>query len=184
MATNPFLSKPGQTSPDPPAAKTESKHTISLYVANKPGVLVRIAQVFARRSFNIDSLVVSEGRNPRYSRMTIVCQGDPDTLEQIIKQCAKLVDVLHASEHEKGTVIEKEFALVKVKATAGNRSEILQISEHFKAETVDFTEESLILQVSGSTEKLDAMAALLDKYGIVEQVRTGKVLMARGLAET
>ncbi|MEK8023090.1 MAG: acetolactate synthase small subunit [Candidatus Hydrogenedentota bacterium] len=160
------------------------KHTLSIYVANKPGVLVRVSQVFARRGFNIDSLVVSATNDPRFSRMTIVCSGDADTLEQIIKQCAKLVDVLHARDHSGENVIEREFTLIKVSSPVARRTEILQLVDHFKGQTVDFADESLIIQMSGSTEKLDAAVKLLEKHGIIEEVRSGKILMARGKDET
>lgn len=182
-AINPFLSAAPVTRKNL-VAKDESKHIISLLVRNKPGVLVRISQVFARRAFNIDSLVVSEGKDPAFSRMTIVAQGSPETLEQIIKQCAKLVDVVHAREHCGENVIEREYAMIKIAAPAGKRGEILQIIEHFKSQTLDFTDESLIIQMSGSTEKIDSAVGLLESYGIIEQVRTGKVLMARGKEET
>ncbi len=160
------------------------KHTISIYVANRPGVLVRVAQVFARRGFNIDSLVVSSSTDPRFSRMTVVSRGDADTLEQIIKQVSKLIDVVHCKDHSGENVIEREYALFKVDAPAERRTEILQVAEHFKARTIDFTEDSLILTVEGTTEKLDACLALLAKYGVIEEVRSGKMLMARGREET
>ncbi len=155
-------------------------HTISILVANKPGVLVRIAQVFSRRGFNIDSLVVSPTQGQETSRLTITAKGEPETLEQIIKQAAKLVDVLHATDHTGENVIDKELALIKVKAPEKVRTPILQLCDHFKAETLDFASESLVLQVTGSTEKLDALVDMLEPYGIIELVRTGKILMARG----
>ena len=155
-------------------------HTISVLVANKPGVLVRMAQVFARRGYNIDSLVVSPTQGQEMSRITITAKGDLETLDQIIKQVAKLVDVLHATDHTGENVIEKELALIKMKAPDDSRTPILQLCDHFKAETLDFTSESLVLQVTGSTEKLDAMVEMLTPYGIIELVRTGKILMARG----
>lgn len=160
-------------------------HTISIFVANKPGVLMRIASVFARRGFNIDSLVVSPALDGHYSRMTVAAQGDHDTLDQIKKQVGKLVDVLRVIEHTEQSVVEKELALIKVGAAAGaNRSEVLQLVDHFKAQTVDFTEESIIIMVTGSTEKLDAFVGMLKKYGIIEVVRTGKVIVARGKEAT
>ncbi len=155
-------------------------HTISILVANKPGVLVRIAQVFSRRGYNIDSLVVSPTQGQKASRITITAKGDPETLDQIIKQAAKLVDVLHATDHTGENVIDKELALVKMKAAEESRTPILQLCDHFKAETLDITKESIVLQVTGSTEKLDAMIEMLEPYGILELVRTGKILMARG----
>ncbi len=160
------------------------KHTISVYVTNRPGVLVRVAQVFSRRGYNIDSLVVSPDVQKACSRMTITAVGPQDVLEQIIKQVSKLVDVLHAVEHQEQAVIEKELALIKVLATEKTRAEILQLVNHFKGETVDFTEESLVIQVTGNTEKLDAFVDLLVKFKIQEVVRTGKILMARGKEPT
>ncbi len=154
-------------------------HTISILVANKPGVLVRIAQVFARRGFNIDSLVVSPSKEGAFSRITITAKGDPETLDQIIKQASKLVDVLHATDHTGENVIDKELALIKVKALDETRTGILQLCDHFKAETLDFNHESLVIQVTGSTEKLDAFVEMLDQFGIIELIRTGKILMAR-----
>ncbi|MFC1762757.1 acetolactate synthase small subunit [Planctomycetota bacterium] len=155
-------------------------HTISILVANKPGVLVRLSQVFSRRGFNIDSLVVSPTQGEETSRITITAKGDPETLDQIIKQAGKLVDVLHATDHTGENVIDKELALIKVAAPDKTRTPVLQICDHFKAETLDFTSESLVMQVTGSTEKLDALIEMLTPYGIIELVRTGKILMARG----
>ena len=106
-------------------------HTISLFVANKPGVLLRICLVFSRRGFNIESLVVSPAFDGRFSRMTITAQGDRKTLDQIIKQCDKLVDVIHASEHDPSQSIEKEFALIKVKLKEDKRVELLNLVQHF-----------------------------------------------------
>jgi acetolactate synthase-1/3 small subunit len=160
------------------------KHTISIYVANKPGVLVRVSQIFARRAYNIDSLVVAAGQDPRFSRMTIVCSGDKETLEQIIKQCSKLVDVLHAKDHSGENVIEREYALIKLNALPADRTAILQVVDHFKGQTVDFCHDSMILAVSGTTEKLDACVDLLRGFGIIEEVRSGKMLLARGREET
>ncbi len=123
-------------------------HTISILVANEPGVLVRIAQVFARRGYNIDSLVVSPSKEGTSSRITITAEGDPETLDQIIKQASKLVDVLHATDHTGENVIDKELALIKVKAQDETRTGILQLCDHFKAETLDFNHESLVIQVT------------------------------------
>jgi acetolactate synthase I/III small subunit len=159
-------------------------HTISLLVMNKPGMLYRITMVFARRGYNIESLVVSPALDGHYSRITITAEGDPKVLEQIIKQCDKLVDVLHAEEYQDPSTIEKELALIKVKVGTGERSEVLQIVEHFKAQTVDFKDESLVIQVTGNTEKLDACVDMLRKFNLQEIVRTGKVLMRRGLQAT
>lgn len=161
-----------------------ARHTISLYVANKPGVLNRIALVFSRRGYNIDSLVVSESQDPNFSQMNIVASGDAETLEQILKQLNKLVDVIHAKDYSNEDVIQKELALIKVNCPPERRTEALQILATFKAETVDLTSETLTLQVTGKSEKLDALKFLLEPFGIREIVRTGKVLMARGTKTT
>ena len=165
--------------------QTQSQiHTISLFVNNTPGVLVRVALVFSRRAFNIESLVVSPGAEGRFSRMTITCSGEPDVLEQIIKQLAKLVDVVHAIDHTGNLAYETEIALIKVEAPAKERTEILQIAENFKARVVDYGTESMILQAYGSSEKLDALISLLRPHTIAELVRSGKLLMARGKSTT
>lgn len=155
-------------------------HTISLLVANKPGVLLRISLVFSRRGFNIESLVVSGTEDGRFSRMTVTAKGAPETLEQIIKQCGKLIDVVHAQEHTGDNSVERELALIKVKLTKDNRPELITIADHFKAQTADVSAHSLIIQVTGETDKVDAMIQLLSAHKIVEVVRTGKVVMVRG----
>ena len=156
-------------------------HTISVLVRNQPGVLVRVALVFSRRGYNIESLVVSpDPVSADFSRMTITCSGDPDTLEQIIKQVAKLVDVVRAINHTGQAVAETEIALVKIKASLDERTVILQTAEHYKAKVVDCSATSLILQVTGASEKLDSFITLLRPFGVVELVRSGKILMTRG----
>ena len=155
-------------------------HTLSLYVHNRPGVLVRVALVFARRGFNIESLVVSPAARGDFSRMTIVCRGDRANLEQIAKQLAKLIDVVQAIDHTGDQAYEAEIALVKLQSNLDRRTQILQITEHFGAKVVDYGQESLMLRVFGSTEKLDAFIELLRPLGLIELVRSGKILMARG----
>jgi acetolactate synthase-1/3 small subunit len=159
-------------------------HTLSLYVHNKPGVLVRVALVFARRGFNIESLVVSPAARGDFSRMTIVCRGDRAVLEQIVKQLQKLIDVVQALDHTGEQAYETEIALVKLQADLDRRTQILQVAEHFGAKVVDYGQESLMLRVYGSTEKLDAFTELLRPLGLIELVRSGKILMARRLQET
>ena len=161
-----------------------STHTISVLVRNKPGVLVRVALVFARRGFNIDSLVVNSVLDSEFSRMAITSSGDPETLDQIIQQLVKLVDVVRAIDHTGEQVIEKEMALIKVKCPPENRTAVLQVAEHFKGTTVDFGHEALILQIAGGTEKIDHVIGLLQDFGIADLVRTGKILMARGSDKT
>ncbi len=159
---------------------TLTTNTLSVYVANKPGVLARIAQVFARRGFNIDSLVVSPSVDGNFSRMTITTIGETNMLDQIIKQVQKLVDVLQCIDHTDEDAVIKELALIKVAIGSDTRTEALQIADHFGAKTVDLTESSIILQITGNSDKLDAMIRLLKKFKVVELVRTGKVVMARG----
>ena len=161
---------------DPP----RSLHTLSLFVNNKPGVLVRVALVFSRRGFNIESLVVSPAAEGRFSRMTISVSGAPEDLEQVVKQLAKLVDVVHAIDHTGDQSYEVEIALVKLECPLDSRTQILQIAEHYKARVVDYGAESLVLQAFGSSEKLDAFISLLRPFQLSELVRSGKLLMARG----
>ncbi len=162
----------------------DNQHTISLLVSNKPGVLIRISLCFARRGFNIDSLVVSPSKDEDFSRMTITASGNGAILEQIIRQLNKLVDVIHATDHTGDVVVQRELALLKVSCTAKQRTEVLQISDHFRCDTVDLTPTTLMIQGTGGTEKLDDMVEMLRPYGILEMVRTGKVLMIRGSSET
>jgi acetolactate synthase-1/3 small subunit len=165
----------------PTLVRTESHvHTISLFVNNAPGVLVRVALVFSRRGFNIESLVVSPGAEGRFSRMTITCSGEVETLEQIIKQLAKLVDVVHAIDHTGDLAYETEIALIKIESPIEDRTQILQIAQQFKARVVDYGPESIILMAHGGSEKLDALIGLLRPFSISELVRSGKLLMARG----
>ena len=166
------------------AQEANSIHTISLFVNNKPGVLVRVALVFSRRGFNIESLVVSPAAEGRFSRMTITCSGDQEVLEQVVKQLAKLVDVVHAIDHTGDQSYAVEIALLKAHCPLDQRTQILQIAEHYKARVVDYGAESLILQVHGSSEKLDAFIDLLRPFQLEELVRSGKLLMARGRALT
>ena len=158
----------------------QSPHTLSVFVNNKAGVLMRICQVFARRGFNIDSLVVSQGRSRRYSRMTIGISGDSNGLEQIIRQVSKLIDVIHCSEHTSSDSVTKELCLVKIKCSPAERSQALQITEHFGAKTVDLAPTSMIVMVTGDTPKIDAAITMFSQFDIIETVRTGKVVMARG----
>ena len=170
--------------------KTEIKskkdiHTVSLLVANEPGVLVCTALVFARRGYNIDSLVVSASMNPKYSRMTITAQGDPQTLDQIIKQSAKLIDVIHVSEHTGVDSVTKEVALIKVRNTPKNKSSIAKFCKKFHAHIINHENGALIVEQTGSTEELDAFEDLVkSSCGIIEMVRSGKLVMAIGKEPT
>ncbi len=156
------------------------KHTIAVIVENKSGALTRIAGLFSRRSFNIDSLSVGATDNPDYSRMTITVHGDRDVLEQVIKQLSKLINVIRVSELEPGESVERELAIVKVNADKETRSEIMQIVNIFRAKIIDVSQRSMIIEVTGDEEKIDAMVQLLRQFGIKEIARTGKVSMVRG----
>lgn len=159
-------------------------HTLSLYVSNKPGVLVRVALVFSRRGYNIESLVVSHAREEGYARMTITCSGDEETFQQIIKQLTKLVDVVRAEDHTNQNMVETEVALIKLVSPLDQRTEVLQIAEHYKAKVVDYGSDTLMLRVHGGSEKLDSLMALLSRFELREVVRSGKIVMARGEAYT
>ena len=159
-------------------------HTIGTLVANKPGVLVRIALVFARRSYNIDSLVVSPSFNEKFSRMTITAQGDPQTLEQIIKQVNKLIDVIHVSEHNDLDAVHNELALYKVKFTPSVKPHILKLIKKYRVSVIDTTGNIMIISQTGTTGDLNVLESALKKYHLIEMVRTGKVAMARGHDET
>lgn len=155
-------------------------HTLSVYVSNKPGVLARIAQVFARRGFNIESLVVSPAMDGKFSRMTIGLSGNPDMLEQIIRQVSKLIDVISCTDHTGDESVVRELALVKVRVGAERRAQALQVVEHFACKTVDLTETSMIVMATGDSDKVDAFIRMIKTFDVVELVRTGKVLMVRG----
>ena len=148
------------------------KHTIAVIVENKSGVLTRIAGLFSRRSFNIDSLSVGGTENPDYSRMTITVQGDRDVLE--------LINVIRVSELDPSESIERELAIIKVNADKESRSEIMQIVNIFRAKIIDVSHRSMIIEVTGDEEKIDAIVQMLRQFGIKEIARTGKVSMVRG----
>jgi acetolactate synthase-1/3 small subunit len=156
------------------------RHTIAVIVENKSGVLTRIAGLFSRRSFNIDSLSVGATDNPDYSRMTITVEGDKDVLEQVIKQLSKLVNVIRVSELAPSESVERELAVIKVTADKDSRGEIMQIVNIFRAKIIDVSARSMIIEVTGDEEKIDAIVQLLRQFGIKEMARTGKVSMIRG----
>ena len=159
-------------------------HTISMLVSNKPGVLVRIAMAFARRGFNIDSLVVSPSSNEKFSHMTITAQGYPEILEQIIHQANKLIDVVHAWEHNDEEAVHSELMLIKVRKKSGIKKIILDLTKPFRTKILDDSEDFFILEHVGSTEELDQLEKMLKKYGIIEMARTGKVVMVKGFQTT
>jgi acetolactate synthase-1/3 small subunit len=155
------------------------RHTVSALVENKSGVLARIATLFAARGFNIDSLAVGETEDPKVSRMTIVVSGDERVLEQVEKQLNKLVDVIKVNEYSKVKHVERDLALIKIKADKSNRSEILQIIDIFRAKIVDVSLESIIVEMTGDEEKIQALLNLIKPFGVKEMVRTGIIAIAR-----
>ena len=156
------------------------KRTLSVTVENKPGVLTRVATLFRRRGYNIDSLTVGRTESPDVSRMTIVVEGDDRVIEQVSKQLHKLVDVIKIIDITQEKAVERELALIKVRADNTVRAEIVQIVDIFRARIVDIGKNSLIIEVTGDENKIDAIEESLRPFGIMEMVRTGKVAMVRG----
>lgn len=160
--------------------KKPMQHTITVLVENRPGVLARVSGLFARRGFNIESLAVSITDDPSVSRMTIVVTGDDSTLDQINKQTFKLIDVIKVVDYSEIPIVERELALIKVKAEAEQRAAIMQIVDVFRAKIIDISDTSFTIEVTGGIDKVDAIENLLAPFGISEVVRTGKIAMARG----
>ncbi|MGI8425793.1 MAG: acetolactate synthase small subunit [Actinomycetota bacterium] len=156
------------------------KHTIAVLVENKPGVLFRVSGLFARRGFNIHSLAVGTTENPKVSRMTIVVDLPERPLEHVTKQLYKLINVLKVIELEPGDSIEREMMLIKVRATSDTRAQIIELVEVFRAKIVDVGNEAMAIEVTGSPEKIQAFETLIDSYGIVEMVKTGRIGLTRG----
>ncbi|RLG22319.1 acetolactate synthase small subunit [Methanosarcinales archaeon] len=157
------------------------RYTLAVLVENKPGVLARVAGLFARRGYNIDSLAVGITDNPEISRMTIVVRGDEKVIEQVIKQLNKLVDVIKISMLSESESVERSLALFKVSADSKTRPTIMQIVDIFRAKIIDVGSKSLIIEITGDEDKINAMERLLRSYGILEVCRTGKIAMNRGL---
>ena len=155
------------------------RHTISALVENHFGVLCRISGLFSSRGFNIDSLSVGETEDPNISRMTIVVKGDDRVLEQVVKQLNRLIDVLKVIDFTHGAYIERELALIKVKSDKVTRSEIIQITEVFRANIVDVSTHSMTIEATGKVDKINAMISMLAQYGITEMARTGNVALLR-----
>jgi len=156
------------------------KHTISVQVENKFGVLSRVAGLFSARGYNIESLSVGETIDPTVSRMTIVVHGDEFVIEQVMKQLHKLVDVIKVSDLTDDNHVERELVLVRVNAEPQHRAEILRVGDIFRAKVIDVTPVSYTLEATGDEGKIEAMIELLKPMGIQELVRTGKVAIARG----
>jgi len=157
-----------------------TKHTIVALVEDKPGVLNRMASLFRRRGFNIESIAVGHSEIPHLSRMTIVVDGTTTMVEQVRKQLGKVIDVVRVSDITGDDVITRELALIKVKATSSTRSEIMQIVDIFRANIVDVGSDSVTVEVTGDEEKIDSLLNLLRGFGLKELARTGRLAMTRG----
>ena len=157
-----------------------NKKVLSVLVDNTSGVLNRVAGLFSRRGYNIDSLTVGETENPKYSRMTIVVTGDDDILEQIVKQITKLEDVRRVDVLEPSDSVTRELILVKIKAEPAQRQQVISITEIFRANIVDVAKDSLMIEITGSQSKLKAFLSLVEDYEILELVRTGITGLVRG----
>ena len=157
-----------------------AKHTLSVLVENKPGILARVAGLFARRGFNIDSLAVGETEHPEVSRMTIVVNADDSPLEQVTKQLNKLVQVLKIVELDTNASVQRELLLVKVRAERPVRSQVLETVNLFRARVVDVSPDALTIEATGTSEKLDALLRDLEPFGIKEMVQSGVVAIGRG----
>ena len=156
------------------------KHTLSVLVENKPGVLTRVAGLFARRGFNIDSLVVAETEDPSVSRMTITVEETDRSVEQITKQLHKLINVLKITTLDPGASVERELLLLKVKADAATRPEIMQLVEIAGARVADVNAEVLVIEMTGTRDNVSSFMELMKPFGVVELMRTGRVAMSRG----
>lgn len=155
------------------------RHTISVVVQNRFGVLTRIAGLFSGRGFNIDTLNVGPTQNDKISRMTIVVVGNDQVLEQVVKQLNKLVDVLEVHDFKDGDVIDRELILLKVKASSATRPEVMQICDIFRAKIVDVQSASLSIEVTGDESKIDKFLQLMKPFGIQELSRTGRIALPR-----
>jgi len=157
-----------------------SLHTLSVLVEDKPGVLTRVAGLFAARGFNIDSLAVGSTATPGLSRMTIVVDVEKKPLEQVTKQLNKLINVIKILEHEPSETVERELMLVKVRAEGEARARVLEFCQVFRVRVSDATHRTLTIEATGSPEKLSALLDLLQDFGIVELARTGRIALTRG----
>ncbi|MBI4201234.1 MAG: acetolactate synthase small subunit [Chloroflexi bacterium] len=156
------------------------KHTLVALVRDEPGVLNRVSSMFRRRGFNIASLSVGQSEQPGLSRMTFMVDGDSATVEQVTKQMNKLIDVIRVADISAEPIVAREMALIKVRATAQTRSEIIQLVDIFRANIVDVAYDSAIIEVTGDEDKVNSLLTLLRPFGVREVMRTGRVAMTRG----
>jgi acetolactate synthase-1/3 small subunit len=164
--------------------RTGRKHILAILVENKPGVLTRITGLFARRGFNIDTLAVGPTDDDTVSRITMTLDGAVHPIDQVTKQLHKLINVLKIRDLEPGETLARELALFKVSADGTARAEIMSICEIFRAKVVDVAKRSVIVEVTGTCDKVDAFEALVRPFGLIEMARTGEIAISRGRAET
>jgi acetolactate synthase I/III small subunit len=164
--------------------RTGRKHILSILVENKPGVLTRIAGLFARRGFNIDTLAVGPTDDETISRITLTLDGAVHPIDQVTKQLHKLVNVLKIRDLEPEETLARELALFKIATDGAARSEVMQICEIFRAKVVDVTKRSLVVEVTGTDDKIEAFESLVRPFGLIEMARTGEIAISRGRSET
>ena len=164
--------------------RTGRKHILSILVENKPGVLTRIAGLFARRGFNIDTLAVGPTDDEMISRITLTLDGAVHPIDQVTKQLHKLVNVLKIRDLEPTDTVARELALFKVSADGVQRGELMQIAEIFRGKVVDVTKRAVIIEVTGTTDKIAAFESMVRPFGLIEMMRTGEIAISRGRGET
>jgi acetolactate synthase-1/3 small subunit len=164
--------------------RTGRKHTLSILVENKPGVLTRIAGLFARRAFNIDTLAVGPTDDPSVSRITLTVDGAKHPIDQVTKQLHKLVNVLKIRDLDPKDAVARELALFKVAADGPARAEVMQIVDIFRGKVVDVSRRALVVELTGTDEKIESFEQLVRPFGLIEMVRTGEIAISRGRAET
>jgi len=164
--------------------RTGRKHILTILTENKPGVLTRIAGLFARRGFNIDTLAVGPTDDPRMARFTITVDGALHPIDQVVKQLHKLVNVIKIRDLEPEETVARELALFKVSADGAVRGEVMQIAEIFRGKVVDLTKRSITIEVTGTDEKIEAFERMVRPFGLIEMVRTGEIAISRGRGET
>jgi acetolactate synthase-1/3 small subunit len=167
-----------------PGQLSGRKHILSILVENKPGVLARVAGLFSRRGFNIDTLAVGPTDDPSISRVTLTLDGAVHPIDQVTKQLHKLVNVLKIRDLEPQETLARELALFKVSADGPSRAEVMQVCEIFRAKIVDVTKRSVVIEVTGTCDKVDAFEQLVRPFGLIEMARTGEIAISRGRSET
>jgi acetolactate synthase-1/3 small subunit len=164
--------------------RTGRTHVLSILVENRPGVLTRIAGLFARRGFNIETLTVGPTADEDFSRVTLTVDGAVHPIDQVTKQLHKLINVIKIRDLEPATTVQRELALFKVAAEGSARSELVELCEVFRGRVVDVTKRSVVLEITGAQDKIEAFEQVVRPYGLIEMMRTGEIAMSRGRAET